>query len=65
MKQTSVEWFLSHMPHKLYISDDVIQKAIDMELENLNKAYNDGKLDAYKQDDVPSDNEYVYQKYGL
>ena len=65
MKQTAVEWFLSQMPHKLYISDDVIQKAIDMELENLNKAYNDGKLDAYRQDDVPSDNEYVYQKYGL
>ena len=65
MKQTAIEWFLSQMPHKLYISDDVIQKAIDMEKENLNKAYNDGKRDAYKQDDVPSDSEYVYQKYGI
>jgi hypothetical protein len=65
MKQTAVEWFLSQVKHKLYVSDDVIQRAIDMEKENINKAYDEGKLDAYRQDDVPTADEYMYQKYGL
>jgi hypothetical protein len=65
MKQTAVEWFLSQVKHKLYVSDDVIQRAIDMEKENINKAYDEGKLDAYRQDDVPTSDEYMYQKYGL
>lgn len=41
-KQTAVEWFLSQMTHKFYISYDVIQKAIDMEKEIIVQAFEDG-----------------------
>ena len=49
-------------------SDDVkamLGELLEMEKEQMKLSYNDGKLDAYRQDDVPTAEEYVYQKYGL
>jgi hypothetical protein len=37
---------------------------LDDEQQRIKQAYNDGKRDAYRQDDVPTADEYVYQRYG-
>ena len=69
MKQTAVEWLDEQMKTWGYLSAqmrvDIIKQAKEMNLEEIKQAYNDGKLDAYKQDDVPTDDEYAYQKYGV
>lgn len=66
-KQTAVEWLDEQM--KIHLSAqmrvDIIKKAKEMNLEEIKQAYSDGKKDAYKQDDVPTAEEYVYQKYRL
>lgn len=43
----------------------IFAEAKQVERDNICKAYEDGKRDAYRQDDVPTAEEYVYQKYGL
>lgn len=68
-KQTAVEWLDEQMKTWGYLSAqmrvDIIKQAKEMNLEEIKQAYNDGKRDAYKQDDVPTAEEYVYQKYGI
>ena len=68
MKQTAVEWLIEKLELDMYQDLDdntikIIEQAKEMELENIKQAYNDGKRDAYRQDDVPTADEYVYQKY--
>lgn len=66
-KQTAVEWLDEQMKKHLsaQMGVDIIKQAKEMNLEEIKQSYNDGKRDAYKQDDVPTAEEYVYQKYGL
>lgn len=69
MKQTAVEWLDEQMKTWGYLSAqmrvDIIKQAKEMNLEEIKQAYEDGKRDSYKQDDVPTAEEYVYQNYGL
>ena len=69
MKKTAVEWLCDEL-EKFFGDDDfgvpisLYEQAEQMDFENIKQAYNDGKRDAYRQDDVPTADEYVYQKYG-
>jgi sulfatase maturation enzyme AslB (radical SAM superfamily) len=75
--KTAVEWLIEKMKtYNMTVSvhntshENVmdfykaIEQAKEMELDNIKQAYNDGKRDAYRQDDVPTADEYVYQRYG-
>jgi hypothetical protein len=65
-EQTAVEWLEEEIGRKnmgTYL-EGKIKISREMELENIKQAYEDGKLDAYRQDDVPTADEYVYQRYG-
>jgi hypothetical protein len=65
MKQTAVKWLLEYCDRENWsIPNNIIEQAEQMDFENIKHAYNDGKRDAYRQDDVPTADEYVYQKYG-
>ena len=65
-KQTAVEWLIEYCDREVgYIPNNIIEQLKEMNLEEIKQAYEDGKRDAYRQDDVPTADEYVYQKYGL
>jgi len=69
--KTAVEWMINEIKANdwWYLPDsikkDIVQQAKEMNLEEIKQAYEDGKRDAYRQDDVPTADEYVYQKYGV
>lgn len=48
MKQTAVEWLLSHIQQKLYIKDGIIEQALEMEKEQIIDAYGVGYLTDFK-----------------
>lgn len=68
-KQTAVQWLIyEYFGGMENCTPDFkyhIHKALQMEKEQMKSSYNDGKLDAYRQDDVPTAEEYIYQKYKL
>ena len=69
MKQTAVEYIKEKLICDEYwyenmTFEQIFEQAKAMYIENIKQAYNDGKRDAYRQDDVPTADEYVYQKYG-
>jgi hypothetical protein len=69
--KTAVEWMINEIKANdwWYLPDsikkDIVQQAKKMNLEEIKQAYEAGKRDAYRQDDVPTADEYVYQKYGV
>jgi hypothetical protein len=69
--KTAVEWMINEIKANdwWYLPDsikkDIVQQAKKMNLEEIKQAYEAGKRDAYRQDDVPTSDEYMYQKYGL
>jgi hypothetical protein len=68
MKQTAVEYIKEKLICDEYwyenmTFEQIFEQAKAMYIENIKQAYNDGKRDAYRQDDVPTADEYVYQKY--
>ena len=79
MKQTATEWlaekynYITWLRNRDEVSSEqgdsmrtkYLLEAKEMEKEQMKSSYEDGKRDAYKQDDVPTAEEYVYQKYGL
>jgi hypothetical protein len=70
MKQTAAQWLEECIKIGLTYEQEVMfeglfQQAKEMNLEEIKQAYEDGKRDAYKQDDVPTAEEYIYQKYKL
>jgi hypothetical protein len=48
MKQTAVEWLLDQIQQKLYIRDNVIEQAKEMEEKQLVIAANTSLKEAYK-----------------
>jgi hypothetical protein len=65
--KTAVEWLEQEIGKKNMgtFLGEKINISKEMELENIKQTYEDGKRDAYRQDDVPTADEYVYQKYGV
>lgn len=64
---TAVEWLEEEIGKKNMgtFLKEKIKTAKEMDIKNIKKAYDDGKRDAYRQDDVPTADEYVHQNYGL
>ena len=69
MKKTAVEWLIDEyfggMENCTPDFQHHINKSLEIEKEQMKSSYEDGKRDAYKQDDVPTYEEYIYQKYGI
>ena len=42
MKQTAVEWLVDQVQQKLYIRDNVIEQAKEMEKQQIENAFTDG-----------------------
>ena len=76
-KQTAVRWLIEHqsnMPNLLHgnitleeyqrVKDDIINKALQMEREQIEEAYKCGKIPAMFSFNTPTANEYYTDTYG-